>query len=152
MRGFDSRPSGKLRFTEISLQVVRQKYGVNLEEVFGELVRVLKKLGYLAREGDVLRMTPEASYYNNIIPMLFAPDEFKSRLLDLPSEYLEQFPLPRILTQLGKTQSRSIEVKGAEQPASGSRRECRQRVERRQSSRPDYRQLTGGIERRRGHG
>ncbi|MDR9437688.1 MAG: coproporphyrinogen-III oxidase family protein [Thiohalophilus sp.] len=143
--------TSKLRFTEISLQAVRQKYGVNLEEVFGELVRVLKQLGYLEQERDILRMSPQASYYNNIIPMLFAPDEFKSRLLDLPAEYLEQFPLPRILTQLGKTQSQPIEVKGAA-PASRPRRERRQHRDRRQSSQADYRQLTGGIERRRGYG
>jgi len=36
-------------------------------------------------------MTARASYYNNVIPMLFAPDSFKESLLSLPEEYLEKF-------------------------------------------------------------
>jgi hypothetical protein len=57
-------------------------------------------------------MTGKAAYYNNIIPMLFAPDEFKQQLLGLPEEYLETFPVPYIMTQLGKAQSQGFNLAG----------------------------------------
>lgn len=143
--------TSKLRFIEVSLRSVKRKYGVDLEEVFDDLICTLKQLDYLEQEGDRLRMTVGASYYNNIIPMLFSPDEFKAQLLDLPDEYLEQFPLPRILTQLGKTQSQAIRINQTE-PVGRPRRERRQNGERRQSRQQEYLQHTGGVDRRHGHG
>jgi hypothetical protein len=54
----------------------------------------------------LLRLTDAAAHYNNIIPMLFAPDEFKEVIYGLPEEYRENFPLPFVLTEVGATQSR----------------------------------------------
>ncbi len=102
--------TSQLRFTEVNIDVIKQKYGVALDEVFGDLIDALLALGYLERIGPRLRMTARASYYNNVIPMLFAPDAFKESLLSLPEEYLEKFPVPYVMTQVGCTQSGPIEV------------------------------------------
>jgi hypothetical protein len=56
-------------------------------------------------------MTGKACYYNNIIPMLFAPDAFKEQLMALPEEYLEQYPVPYVMTRAGCTQSAAIDVR-----------------------------------------
>ncbi len=103
--------ASQLRFTRVDLEAIKRKYGVDLDVVFGDLIRSLTELGYLKRELDTLRMTPEAAYYNNIIPMLFAPDAFTRRLLGLPEEYLENFPVPSVMVQVGCTQSAPIEVR-----------------------------------------
>jgi hypothetical protein len=103
--------SSRLRFTEVDMGVIRRKYGVDLDYVFGDLIKSLQSLGYLQRDGDVLRMTGKAAYYNNIIPMLFAPDAFKQQLLALPEEYLAEYPVPYVTTQAGCTQSAAIEVR-----------------------------------------
>ena len=97
--------TSKLRFTFVSRNDLMHKYGIDIAEVFGDLIDALGELGYLSHDQDVLRMTPAAAYYNNIIPMLFAPDSFKELLLELPEEYLETFPVPYIMTQLGRAQS-----------------------------------------------
>ncbi|VAX09439.1 Coproporphyrinogen III oxidase, oxygen-independent [hydrothermal vent metagenome] len=102
--------SSQLRFTCIDLDVIQQKYGVDLNLVFADLIHSLIELGYLKRELNTLRMTEKAAYYNNIIPMLFAPDSFTQALLGLPEEYLEAFPVPSVMAQVGCTQSRPIEV------------------------------------------
>ncbi|HHJ13362.1 MAG TPA: coproporphyrinogen III oxidase family protein [Gammaproteobacteria bacterium] len=102
--------SSKLRFMRVELGLIRRKYGVDLDYVFGDLIRALEQLGYLARADDSLYMTGKAAYYNNIIPMLFAPDRFKQQLLSLPEEYLAEYPVPRVMTQAGCTQSAAIEV------------------------------------------
>lgn len=103
--------SSQLRFTRVDLASIQQKYGVDLDFVFGDLIRSLSELGYLRREGDELSMTPEAAYYNNLIPMLFAPDAFKEKLLALPEEYLAEYPVPFVMTQVGQTQSAAIDVR-----------------------------------------
>ncbi len=102
--------SSQLRFTRIDLDAIERKYGVDLNIVFADLIDSLIELGYLQRELNTLRMTPSASYYNNIIPMLFAPDAFSQELLGLPEEYLETFPVPSVMVQVGCTQSAPIEV------------------------------------------
>jgi len=102
--------TSKLRFTYVSLSEFRYKYGVKIEQVFKHLIETLEDLGYLELENDVLRMTDKAAYYNNIIPMLFAPDKFKNKLLGLPEEYLETFPVPYIMTQLGSAQSQPFNL------------------------------------------
>jgi len=76
--------TSKLRFTFVSRNDLMHKYGIDIAEVFGDLIDALGELGYLSHDQDVLRMTPAAAYYNNIIPMLFAPDSFKERLLECP--------------------------------------------------------------------
>ncbi len=103
--------SSQLRFTQIDLASIKRKYGVDLERVFADLIQSLLELGYLKRELNTLRMTREAAYYNNIIPMLFAPDSFTQQLLGLPEEYLETFPVPSVMVQVGCTQSAPIEVR-----------------------------------------
>lgn len=102
--------SSQLRFTQIDLNSILHKYGVDLDVVFADLIHSLIELGYLQRELNTLRMTPSASYYNNIIPMLFAPDAFSQQLLGLPEEYLDAFPVPSVMVQVGCTQSAPIEV------------------------------------------
>ncbi len=102
--------SSQLRFTQVDLESIQRKYGVDLDVVFADLIYSLIELGYLKRELNTLRMTREASYYNNIIPMLFAPDAFSQQLLGLPEEYLEAFPVPSVMAQVGCTQSAPIEV------------------------------------------
>ncbi len=103
--------SSRLRFTRVDVGAIQRKYGVDLDYVFGDLIEALLAHGYLQRNGDALSMTREACYYNNIIPMLFAPDAFKEQLMTLPEEYLEQYPVPYVTTRVGCTQSAAIEVR-----------------------------------------
>lgn len=62
-------------------------------------------------QGDALSLTGKVAYYNNIIPMLFAPDAFKERLMALSEEYLAEYPVPCVMTQAGCTQSVAINVR-----------------------------------------
>jgi len=100
--------TSKLRFTYVSINEFKYKYGVSIDAVFKDLISALQDLGYIELKRDILRMTDKAAYYNNIIPMLFSPDEFKNKLLGLPDEYLETFPVPYIMTQLGSAQSQAF--------------------------------------------
>ena len=102
--------TSKLRFTYVSFGEFKYKYNVDIAEIFKDLIDALVEMEYLECHGDVLRMTDKASYYNNIIPMLFAPDRFKEELLGLPEEYLETFPVPHIMTQLGQAQSKPFDL------------------------------------------
>jgi oxygen-independent coproporphyrinogen III oxidase len=102
--------TSKLRFTFVSLSEFEYKYGVSIKEVFKDLISCLTELGYIECRYDILRMTEKAAYYNNIIPMLFAPDRFKEKLMQLPEEYLETFPVPHILTRLGKAQTNKFNL------------------------------------------
>ncbi len=102
--------TSKLRFTYVSIDEFKYKYGIDVESVFSDLIKALQFLGFVERRYDILRMTDKAAYYNNIIPMLFAPDSFKEKLLELPEEYLETFPVPHIMTRLGKAQSCDIKT------------------------------------------
>ena len=74
-------------------------------------MRALAEIGHLERNGDELSLTGKAAYYNNIIPMLFAPDAFKEQLMGLPEEYLAEYPVPYVMTQAGCTQSAAINVR-----------------------------------------
>lgn len=114
--------TSKLRFTYVSLGEFKYKYNVAIDEVFMDLINALSELGYLELKGDILKMTDKAAYYNNIIPMLFAPDHFKEELLGLPEEYLDSFPVPHILTQLGKAQSKPFNLPDNMQTANIDRR------------------------------
>jgi oxygen-independent coproporphyrinogen-3 oxidase len=96
----------RLRFTEVNLAQVREKYGVDIGLLYRDLIAALFDLGYLENHAGVLRLTDAAAHYNNIIPMLFAPDDFKQVIYGLPEEYRENFPLPYVLSQVGATQSR----------------------------------------------
>ena len=102
--------ASRLRFTQVEIGAIQCKYGVDLDYVFGDLIAALVKIGYLQREGDTLSLTGKAAYYNNIIPMLFAPDAFKEQLMALPEEYLSEYPVPYVMTQAGCTQSAAIRV------------------------------------------
>lgn len=97
--------TSKLRFSCVSRGELAFKYGVDIAEVFGHLIQALSELDFISWDGDLLKMTPRAAYYNNIIPMLFAPDTFKEKLTALPEEYIEVFPVPFIITRLGAAQS-----------------------------------------------
>jgi len=103
--------TSRLRFTAVPVAGVRDKYGVDLYSVYGDLIHTLTGLGLMSSDGDMLRLTPAAAPYNNIIPMLFAPDAFKEQLLGLPEEFLENYPIPHVMTRLGRTQSAPITVK-----------------------------------------
>jgi oxygen-independent coproporphyrinogen-3 oxidase len=100
----------QLRFARVNLRHLRDKYGVDMERVYADLLRALTELGYLDRDGDELSLSDAAAPYNNVLPMLFAPDSFKAALFDLPEEYLETMPIPQVLTRLGATQSASLDV------------------------------------------
>lgn len=115
--------TSKLRFTYVSLNEINFKYGVAIEQVFEHLIAALVELGYLRYENGILKMTAKAAYYNNIIPMLFAPDSFKQELLGLPDEYLQSFPVPFIMTRLGHAQSRKFNM-----PASSNDRQEERRI------------------------
>ncbi len=114
--------TSKLRFTYISLSEFKYKYGISIDVVFAHLINSLSELGYIECRDDILRMTEKAAYYNNIIPMLFAPDKFKEKLMGLPEEYLETFPVPFIMTQLGSAQSASFDFIGSQHIANAERR------------------------------
>ena len=103
--------ASRLRFTRLDVGAIQRKYGVDLDYVFGDLIKALLTHGYLQRDGDEISMTGKACYYNNIIPMLFAPDAFKEQLMGLPEEYLEQYPVPYVMTRAGCTQSAAIDVR-----------------------------------------
>jgi len=103
--------ASRLRFTRVDIGAIQRKYGVDLDYVFGDLIGALLEHGYLERQGDDLSMTGKACYYNNIIPMLFAPDSFKEQLTALPEEYLAEYPVPYVMTQAGCTQSAAIDVR-----------------------------------------
>ncbi len=95
----------QLRFTKVDVRNINAKYGVDVRAIFGDLISALFELGYLEVSTETLCLAEKAAPYNNIIPMLFAPDAFKQTLFDLPEEYREHFPLPYVLTQVGATQS-----------------------------------------------
>ena len=103
--------ASRLRFTQVDMGAIQRKYGVDLDYVFGDLIRALEEIGYLQRDGDELSLTGKAAYYNNIIPMLFAPDAFKEQLMTLPEEYLAEYPVPYVMTQAGCTQSAAMDVR-----------------------------------------
>ncbi len=96
----------QLRFTEVHLAHIRAKYGVDIGQVYRDLISALVDLGHLEHRHGVLRLTEAAAPFNNIIPMLFAPDDFKQIIYGLPEEFRDKFPLPYVLTQVGATQSR----------------------------------------------
>jgi oxygen-independent coproporphyrinogen-3 oxidase len=98
----------QLRFTEVDLAHIRNKYAVDIDHIYHDLVTSLVDLGYLENYNGKLRLTDAATHYNNIIPMLFAPDDFKESIFGLPEEYREKFPLPYVLTQVGATQTRAF--------------------------------------------
>ncbi|MDA8362943.1 MAG: coproporphyrinogen-III oxidase family protein [Gammaproteobacteria bacterium] len=100
----------QLRFTAVNVRHIDEKYGVDVQATYRDLISALSELGYLEVHKGTLRLAEDAAAYNNIIPMLFAPDAFKQALFDLPEEYREQFPLPFVLTQVGATQNRPIGI------------------------------------------
>jgi hypothetical protein len=102
----------QLRFARIHPQRIRDKYGVDLHAVFADLLRVLFDLGYLEHEGHEIALSRAAAPYNNVLPMLFAPDAFKQELLALPEDYLAAMPTPSTLTRVGATQSTALEIHG----------------------------------------
>jgi len=114
--------TSKLRFTFVSIDEMKYKYGINIANVFEHLISSLEELGYLSIRNNIIRMTAKAAYYNNIIPMLFAPDSFKQQLLGLPEEYLEDFPVPYIMTQLGRAQSCAFNIESTQQDKNADRR------------------------------
>lgn len=99
----------QLRFTQVDLARHRAKYGVDIARVFRDLIATLSDLGYVEQRRGVLRLTDAAAHFNNILPMLFAPDSFKELIYGLPEEYREKFPLPYVLTQVGATQSQPFQ-------------------------------------------
>ena len=100
----------QLRFTRVDMDHIDAKYGVNLRAIYHDLIAALSTLGYLEVMDSTLRLTRKAIPYNNVIPMLFAPDSFKEGLFGLPEEYRENFPLPYVLTNAGATQSAPIRL------------------------------------------
>lgn len=120
----------QLRFSKVDLKDVRRKYGSDVRIVFKELLETLIDVGYLERRQviewkgggaklteDVIQMTKEAAPYNNVLPMLFSPDNFKQALMSLPEEYLESMPTPLVLTKMGATQSERFNMPGGEEDA-----------------------------------
>jgi oxygen-independent coproporphyrinogen III oxidase len=99
----------QLRFTEVNLAHIRAKYNTDIGQVYRDLIAALVDLGYLENRNGMLRLTDAAAHFNNIIPMLFAPDDFKEIIYGLPEEYREKFPLPYVLTQVGATQTRGFQ-------------------------------------------
>ena len=86
------------------------------------------------------------AYYNNIIPMLFSPDAFKQELLGLPEEYLEEFPVPYVITKVGSVQSSPIRIDDGK--AKVFRYNRRKRADRRATVPFNYMDCRRGGERR----
>jgi oxygen-independent coproporphyrinogen III oxidase len=103
----------QLRFARVDPHRIRDKYGVDLQAVFADLLGVLFELGYLERHDAEIALSKAAAPYNNVLPMLFAPDSFKQQLLGLPADYLAAMPTPSTLLRVGATQSAAFEVRGA---------------------------------------
>ncbi len=97
--------TSKLRFTAVHLESLSKKYGVDVYATFQHLLDALHDLEFLRTENGYTAMTEKAAYYNNIIPILFSPDSFKEQLLGLPPDYLSAFPVPLVVTTVGRTQS-----------------------------------------------
>ena len=115
-------------------------------DVFGDLIRSMVELGYLENNGNILRMTSKSAYYNNIIPMLFSPDTFKEALLGLPEEYLEEFPVPNVITKVGSVQSSPISID--DRLARLLRQNRRKQADRRNVTPFSYTQCRRGGDRR----
>jgi oxygen-independent coproporphyrinogen III oxidase len=109
----------QLRFARVNLRGIHAKYGVDVRIVFGDLLRVLGELGLLERDGDEIVLSKTSAPYNNVLPMLFAPDSFKEDLLGLPADYLAAMPIPLVLTRIGATQSSSLAMGPATAGATG---------------------------------
>ena len=135
--------TSKLRFTFVSVADMKYKYGVDVSMVFEHLIESLEELGYISHQNGIIRMTPKAAYYNNIIPMLFAPDSFKQQLLGLPEEYLESFPVPYIMTQLGRAQSCAFNMESSQRHAHTDRRVLWNRRQKSMSAPANRRQSQG---------
>ncbi len=104
--------TSKLRFTSVHLENLSKKYGIDVHAAFRHLLQALHELGYLHTENGYTGMTEKAAHYNNIIPMLFSPDSFKEQLLGLPPDYLSAFPVPHVVTTIGRTQTFDFSVMG----------------------------------------
>lgn len=104
--------TSKLRFTTVDLESLSKKYGVDIQAAFRHLLQALQDLGYLHTKNGLTGMTEKAALYNNIIPMLFSPDSFKEQLLGLPADYLLAFPVPYVVTTIGRTQTDEFSVMG----------------------------------------
>ncbi len=100
----------QLRFTEVDVARIHRKYNTDISQIYRDLIRTLSDLGYLENRNGILRLTDAAAHFNNIVPMLFAPDDFKEIIYGLPEEYRESFPLPFVLTQVGATQTRAFKT------------------------------------------
>jgi hypothetical protein len=111
--------TSQLRFTKVELGEILEKYGVDLDVTFEHLIAALIELGYLARSGDALSLSREAAPYNNVLPMLFAPDSFKRQLLGLPEEYVVAMPTPYVLTRLHETQSAPMSLMTSKERSRG---------------------------------
>lgn len=138
--------TSKLRFTSIDTKELESKYGIDIYEIFGDLINSMLELGYLEKIDHAIRMTSKSAYYNNIIPMLFSPDEFKQVLLSLPEEYLEEFPVPYVITQVGALQSAPINID--HKLAKSFRVNRRTQPERRDQTSFDYTECRRGSDRR----
>jgi len=103
--------TSKIRFTEVHMKIFNNKYNVKIETIFKNLIEGLLKLEFISIENGILKKTSKASYYNNIIPLLFSPDTFKEKLLLLPDEVIKNYPIPYVLTNLGKTECTEINIK-----------------------------------------
>lgn len=138
--------TSKLRFTSIDTVELEAKYGIDIYEIFGDLINSMLELGYLEKVDNMIRMTSKSAYYNNIIPMLFSPDEFKQVLLGLPEEYLEEFPVPYVITQVGAVQSAAINID--DKLAKLFRQDRRKQTERRELTSFDFGQCRRDSDRR----
>lgn len=136
----------KLRFTHIDTDEFKLKYGVQITDVFGDLIHSLVELEYLEHNGNMIRMTSKSAYYNNIIPMLFSPDTFKEAMLSLPEEYLEEFPVPYVTTQVGSVQSTAMNIDTG--LAASFRHNRRQLAERRKKTITSYTKCQRELNRR----
>lgn len=103
----------QLRFTRVDIRHIQEKYGVDIGVVYKDLIQALTELGYLELRDGFMRLTDKATPFNNVIPMLFSPDSFKSSLFGLPEEFRQNFPLPYVLTNAGATQSTTITLAAA---------------------------------------
>lgn len=138
--------TSKIRFTSVDINEFRSKYGVDICEIYGDLINSMIELGYMVLKNNSICMTGKSAYYNNIIPMLFSPDTFKEDLLGLPEEYLEEFPVPHVITKVGSVQSAPINID--DELAKLFRKNRRKKPDRRNQTPFSYSKCRRGGDRR----
>jgi coproporphyrinogen III oxidase-like Fe-S oxidoreductase len=89
----------KLRFTGVNVDEFNKKYGFDLFSTFSEMIDVLIAGDQLEFSDGILKLTIAGERNNNIVPMLFSPDEITRELCQM------KHPLAPVFGDFGQRQS-----------------------------------------------